>query len=628
MIKLSIIIPCYNGEPYIHELLECLDKQMTDEVEVILIDDGSKKPLQTKDYKWLRMFRQSNKGISKTRNRGLEMAKGELINFLDADDMVSDKYISNILSRIDEEWDFMDLSWKSLEDNHFWYLLKSDADSLPNPSACTRVFRRSFIGDTRFSEIKDAAEDEDFTRHLGIKHAKHVCITEFMYFYRTETPNSNSKQFLNDKRETKRIGYFYHHVTKDMDWLVDEIKKDDELHEVWLLTYQNDNPELEKYCQVSCPPKPLRVMEAKGERTNLFTVVPRPIKTQVVIYRESINEIGGVETFIYSFCKQMSKYYDIMVVYDSIGNNQLARLVEICPVIKNNGDTPIICDTLIVTGIGDRITRNISYKKSIQMAHCIKQAPDWVLPQNRDVIVNVSQASKDSFGDEAKDGIVIHNLTDGIKAYKALLLVSALRVGARDKQGNDERCIKFCQMLNKAGIKYIWLYFGDRQMINEPENMFYCGLRLDIKPYIAKADYLVQLSGSEAFSYSLLEALELNTPVLVTPLDQNKDMGIVDGENGYIVPFEVDGFDVKKILKIPKFKYTHDNASIIQQWRDLLGDTKPTGKYKPKTEVRVEVIMEYRDLQREELMHPGFQCKMKYARALDLQSFGYVRLLE
>ena len=51
-VKLSIIIPCYNAEPYIYELLDCLDKQMTKEVEVILIDDGSKTPVLS-NYKWL-----------------------------------------------------------------------------------------------------------------------------------------------------------------------------------------------------------------------------------------------------------------------------------------------------------------------------------------------------------------------------------------------------------------------------------------------------------------------------------------------------------------------------------------------------------------------------------------------
>jgi hypothetical protein len=264
------------------------------------------------------------------------------------------------------------------------------------------------------------------------------------------------------------------------------------------------------------------------------------------------------------------------------------------------------------------------------MAHCIKQESSWHLPQDRDYIVNVSQASKDSFAEEAENAVVIHNLTDGVKAHKALLLVSALRVGAQDKLGNDARCIKFAKMLDEAKIDYIWLYFGNRQMSGEPENMIYCGQRTDIRPFIAMADYLVQLSGSEAFSYSLLEALICRTPVIVTPLAQNAEMGIVDGLNAHIIPFNVEEYDVKKILRIPRFKYEYDNQAIIEQWRELLGDTIPHRNYRfePKRDVVVEVTMQYRDLERNELMLPGKKCEMKYMRAIDLQNCGFVRIVE
>lgn len=625
-IKFSIIIPAYNAEPYIHELLDRLDPQITDDVEVILIDDGSDKPI-IKAYKWLTVVRQENAGISRARNKGLEIASGELIWFIDADDLVSQDAVKRILETFSTKaFDYIDLSWKSLEDNRFVFKLNSDKDSLSNPSACTRVFKRAYIGDTRFSEKKDACEDEDFTRRLEIRKAKHVCITEFVYFYRTETPNSNSKMFLNDEKTTKRIAYYFRHVTKDMTYLIDEIKKEDQTNEVFLLTNKNDLPELEKHCQVWCPPHPIRAMENRGEQTNLISVIPRTLQTQVVIYTSQTFEIGGIETFIYSFCKQMSKYYDIMVLYDSIATNQMIRLSEIVPVVKNKSYN-IECDTLIINRISDKIPQNIKYKKVIQMAHCIKQEPEWHIPQDRDYIVNVSQASKDSFGDEAKDGIVIHNLTTPEKTQDALMLVSALRVGAPDKRGNDERCIKFAKLLDAAGIKYFWLYFGDKQMHKEPANMFYCGLRLDIKPFIAKADYLVQLSGSEAFSYSLIEALELNTPVIVTPLAQNDDMRIVDGENAYIVPFEVDGFDVEKILNVPKFEYKHDNKGIINQWRKLLGNTKPKQDYTPIKQIMVVVRREYYDLMLNETMKIGARRTIPYIRALELKSKGFVDII-
>ena len=86
MIKLSIIIPCYNAEPYIYELLHTLAPQITKEVEVILIDDGSDKPIEYK-MKGLKIYRQKNGGSSKARNKGLEKAKGKVIAFIDADDL-------------------------------------------------------------------------------------------------------------------------------------------------------------------------------------------------------------------------------------------------------------------------------------------------------------------------------------------------------------------------------------------------------------------------------------------------------------------------------------------------------------------------------------------------------------
>lgn len=627
-IKLSIIIPCYNGEPYIHDLLECLDKQITDEVEVILIDDGSKTPLKLKkDYSWISHFwRQKNSGISISRNKGLELAKGELINFVDADDMLADNYVEYVLGRLsDPDWDYMDLSWKSLEDNRYMFRLRDDNDSLPNPSASTRVFKRSFIGDVRFPEKKDAAEDEDFTRHLQIRKAKHICATEIMYYYRVSTPGSNYKRYMEGRTKTKRIGYYYKEVTKDMTWLIDEIKKTEEIHEVFLFTHNNELPELEIYANISMP-TPMRVAEMRGEPNDFLKLIPCPYQTQVVLYKSNIQEIGGIETFIYNFCNKMHKYYDITVIYDNISNTQLAKLVEICPVMKNSPTKPIECDTLILNSILDAKPGNIEAKKVIQMTHCLKQG-NYRIPQDRDVIVNVSQASKDSFGDEAKDGVVIHNMTSGAKTHKALLLVSAMRVGASDKQGNDDRCIRFAKMLDKAEIKYIWLYFGDKPMVNEPNNMFYCGARDDVKSYIAKADYLIQLSGAEAYSYSILESLELLTPVIVTPLAQNEEIKIKDGVNAYIVPFEVEEFDVKKILKVPRFTYYHDNDSIIKQWKELLGDTKPTQDYKPKKDVEVIVQIAYWDLQRNEDMKPGMKVGMKILRALELQGLGFVRIL-
>ena len=90
-IELSIIIPCYNAEPYINELLDALKSQITTTVQVLVIDDGSKEPFKT-DYKWVKVIRQNNAGASAARNTGLDNAIGEYIAFIDADDTVTEDF--------------------------------------------------------------------------------------------------------------------------------------------------------------------------------------------------------------------------------------------------------------------------------------------------------------------------------------------------------------------------------------------------------------------------------------------------------------------------------------------------------------------------------------------------------
>ena len=154
-LRLSIIIPFYNAEPYTSELLMRLAPQITDEVEVIVVDDGSKIPFKT-DHSFVRVQRQQNRGCSSARNVGIDKARGDYISFIDADDMVSEDFVSKILEKTKDEPDVIEMSWKSLTDKG-WNLtakLNSDKERLSNPSVCTRVFKRSFIGDIRFNEKK------------------------------------------------------------------------------------------------------------------------------------------------------------------------------------------------------------------------------------------------------------------------------------------------------------------------------------------------------------------------------------------------------------------------------------------------------------------------------------------
>lgn len=92
MPKISIIIPFFNAEMYISKTIQCLIQQTLDEIEIIMVDDGSTdQSLEicqklTKNYSHFKIITQKNKGVSAARNMGVKYSTGEYYLFLDADD--------------------------------------------------------------------------------------------------------------------------------------------------------------------------------------------------------------------------------------------------------------------------------------------------------------------------------------------------------------------------------------------------------------------------------------------------------------------------------------------------------------------------------------------------------------
>lgn len=87
--RVSIVIPCYQQEEYLNRALESIDKQDYQDIEVIVVDDGSTQPVQITQEKYsflIKLIRQPNQGLSSARNTGLVHSSGTIIKFLDADD--------------------------------------------------------------------------------------------------------------------------------------------------------------------------------------------------------------------------------------------------------------------------------------------------------------------------------------------------------------------------------------------------------------------------------------------------------------------------------------------------------------------------------------------------------------
>lgn len=93
-IKVSIIVPVYNVEPYLDRCMQSLLKQTLKEIEIIMVDDESPDhcPQLCEDYKAkysnVKVVHKKNGGLGFARNSGLEVAKGEYVAFIDSDDFV------------------------------------------------------------------------------------------------------------------------------------------------------------------------------------------------------------------------------------------------------------------------------------------------------------------------------------------------------------------------------------------------------------------------------------------------------------------------------------------------------------------------------------------------------------
>ena len=100
----SVIVPIYNRELLISRCIDSILNQKYQNIEVIAIDDGSTDNSYSviRDYaekeKKVKCFSQHNSGVSATRNRGIKLAKGRWIIFVDCDDYINPNLISDLMN--------------------------------------------------------------------------------------------------------------------------------------------------------------------------------------------------------------------------------------------------------------------------------------------------------------------------------------------------------------------------------------------------------------------------------------------------------------------------------------------------------------------------------------------------
>jgi hypothetical protein len=181
------------------------------------------------------------------------------------------------------------------------------------------------------------------------------------------------------------------------------------------------------------------------------------------------------------------------------------------------------------------------------------------------------------------------------------------------------------KLLLASGIPFIWDCFGStstawaRKVVPHFRKVKFRGVTNEPLEVVKRYDYLVQLSDTEGFPYSVYEAMQQKVPVIATDFPSIHEM-IVDGENGYILDMHLCNFDSNKLQSVPVIS-SFTEKSTEKDWLNFLEMTKKkAGPAAAKRRmVTMKVARRYHDTLLDKVLEAGHEFKVTPKRATTLE---------
>lgn len=237
----SVIVPIYQVEKYLEECIESIRKQTYCNLDIILVDDGSKDAsasicdeYMSKDER-IRVIHQENKGLSAARNAGIEVAQGEYYIFIDSDDYIHSQMVEillNVANKTTADVVYCDYTYKeegfnnSILVDNIKYVKYSqaemsqkvtDVERTPVVIACNKLYRKKLFQNIRYSEGR--LHEDEFIIHRLYDQCNLVCSVPYkLYFYRQRggsiTGNLSEKSVIDKMDSLKERVDFYKSKSK------------------------------------------------------------------------------------------------------------------------------------------------------------------------------------------------------------------------------------------------------------------------------------------------------------------------------------------------------------------------------------------------------------------------------
>lgn len=211
----SLIVPVYKVDKYIHRCVDSILYQSYDHIEIILVDDGSPDdcPLICDQYADLDdrvlVVHQTNSGLSEARNAGIRIATGEYISFVDSDDYLDSQYVSKLVALV-EQYDcslaMCSFSTDDSSDIAFNDGVYSGLDilrfSLMNGAwwyevAWNKLYEKSLLTDDFFPKGK--INEDEFVFHSLVYGCKSIALTSDKLYHYSYNKDSITKSRMTIK---------------------------------------------------------------------------------------------------------------------------------------------------------------------------------------------------------------------------------------------------------------------------------------------------------------------------------------------------------------------------------------------------------------------------------------------
>lgn len=327
-----------------------------------------------------------------------------------------------------------------------------------------------------------------------------------------------------------------------------------------------------------------------------------------IFYFKHINKIGGTEQFLYEIAKKY-KNWDITVFYDSIDKWQLKRLKKYVRCRQRKPGEKIVCEKAFFNFNIDMID-DVEAKEYYFVSHANFEELGYKPPIENKKLTNYIGVSNFASRKLDEYGVKLGKNIKTIPCYNPLTLepkervinlVSACRLD--DKVKGGERTLKLIEALDKYceenGRHYIWhIYTNPNVSVNiSSPNVVLMKPRVDVRPYIASADYVLQLSNDmETYCYTINEALGYGVPIITTPLSVIKELPI---DENMRIELNWDCSNVDEVARqifekeVKPFEY----KIPMDSWDKILEKGKSSYEEEKEMKVKVEAIMDFFDLE-------------------------------